>query len=108
MRVSLKHAKDSHQRSTWTAASNHGGRASGGAAWPEQAAGFSSASYYMLLLLQQCNIPVSSLRGQPLGASAATARHVEPPGILDPAALLLPPSPLHKSEFSLNFPRCLL
>ena len=38
-RVSLKHAKDSHRRSTWTAVSNHGGRASGGAAWPEQAAG---------------------------------------------------------------------
>lgn len=33
------HGEDYHQRSTWTAASNHGGHASGGAAWPEQAAG---------------------------------------------------------------------
>ena len=33
------HTEDYHQRAPGTAASNHGGRASGGAAWPEQAAG---------------------------------------------------------------------
>ena len=40
MRVSLTHAEDYHQLSTWTAASNHCGPARGGVAQPQEVSGY--------------------------------------------------------------------